>query len=77
MIDCGRWYPVLPYSAFVWHESGENLVLFCYLIGWGTFAMLRSRKLAPIPNYARHEAACSNPFSTFFIHSTVPKGSEN
>ena len=71
------WFPVVSNAVALWQESGENPAIFCYLIGWGAFAMLRSRKFALIPNSARHETACWNPSSTFFTRSTILTGSKN
>jgi hypothetical protein len=77
MIDRSWWIPAASYSLAMWEESGENPAIFCYLIGWGTFAMFRSRTTALIPNSARHDSACSNPSSTFSTRSIVPTASEN
>jgi len=77
MMDRGRWYPVLSNTAVLWQESRENPLIFCYLIGWGAFVLLRSHTVVPIPNSARLETACSNPSFTFSTRSTIPTGSEN
>lgn len=76
-MDRGRWYTLLSHSAVLWQESGENLMLFCYLIGWGTFSMMRSGEVAPIPNTARHETDCSNPSFTSFTRFTIPRDLES
>ncbi len=34
MIRRSRWYPALSLMILLWEESGENLALFCYLMGW-------------------------------------------
>lgn len=46
-----------------WHECGEDIAVFCYRIGSGYFATVRSRALVPVPvspGIARTSAACSN-----------------
>jgi len=73
-----RWlFPTVSGAVARWQESGENPAIFCYLIVWGTCTLLRSRILAPIPNFARHETVCSNRSFTFSARSTIPTGSEN
>ena len=77
MNPMGWWFLFVSTAVALWQESGENPAIFCYLIGWGTFATLRSRTLAPIPNSVRHETACWNPSATSFTHSMTPKGSDS
>ena len=62
--------------ALRWQESGENPAVFCYLIGWGTFAR-HFRDLAPIPGTVRRDAACSNPSFTFSAPCSIPSNFEN
>lgn len=53
-------------SIVLWHECREDFGVFCYRIGLGAFATLRSRTLVPVPvsaqtlTIARNRAACSN-----------------
>jgi hypothetical protein len=53
-------------SIVLWNECGEDFGVFCYRIGLGAFATLRSRTLVPVPvstqtlTIARNRAACSN-----------------
>jgi hypothetical protein len=77
MIRRAQWYPALSHMVVVWEESGENLALFCYFMGWGALAMLRAHVVAPILSSKRLETVCSNPSSTFSVNSITPKGSEN
>jgi len=67
--------PILLFSSAVllWQQSGENPVVFCYLIGWGVFANLRSLRFAPIPEFVRNKAACWNPSVTCSTRSTTSK----
>jgi hypothetical protein len=75
-VIASRWcLQALSVAVAAWQESGENPALFCYLIAWGTFAALRSRKFVPTLNSARHEPACSNRFFTSFIRSMTPRDS--
>jgi hypothetical protein len=60
-------------SLLLWHECGEDIGVFCYRIGLGAFATLRSRALVPVPAtqivFSRNRSACSNPSSTFSTRS--------
>jgi hypothetical protein len=51
-------------SIVLWHECGEDIGIFCYRIGLGAFATLRSRTLVPVPvpvrTIARTRTECSN-----------------
>jgi len=58
-----------------WQESGENPVVFCYLMVWGYFVSLRSPKFAAATE--RLEPACWNHSSNYFTHSIVPMDSDN
>jgi hypothetical protein len=51
-------------AVVMWQESRENPLLFCYLIGWGTYLCSRSRVVAPIPGAVRREVHCSNTSDT-------------
>ena len=47
----------------LWHECGEDLGVFCYRIGSGVFATVRSRALVPVPisqAITRNDRDCSN-----------------
>jgi hypothetical protein len=49
--------------VLIWQECAENPALFCYRIGTGAFANLRSRGLVPAPvtnSTARNDDGCSN-----------------
>jgi hypothetical protein len=77
MTDRSRWYSILAHVAVLWEESGQNLAIFCYLIGWGSLMLLRSQKLAPIPIPVRPKADSWNRSFTFSANYIVRKGSEN
>jgi hypothetical protein len=77
MIRVGWWLPAVSAAIVLWYECAENPMVFCYRIGWGSFAMLRSLRLAPIPNSARTETACCNPSFIFSARSTVLTDFEN
>jgi hypothetical protein len=70
-------YVLASNAAVVWHESGENPAVFCYLITWDVYATLRSQLLDLIPNAARHETSCWNPSFTSSAPSTAPTVFEN
>ena len=47
-----RLFALLPSVAVLmvlWQECGENPALFCYRIGVGAFATVRSRALGRVP----------------------------
>jgi hypothetical protein len=71
------WLPAVTTAVVVWQECAENPFVFCYRIGWGTYANLRSRSVVPIHYSARHEPVCLNPSFTFSTRSTTPTVSEN
>jgi hypothetical protein len=60
----------------LWHECGEDIGVFCYRMGMGAFAMLRSRALVPVPAsqsiVSRNRSACSSSSSTFSTRSIAP-----
>jgi hypothetical protein len=68
---------LLSSVTVLWEESRENLPVFCYLIGWGALAILRSRMPVSILCTARLDTICSNPSSTFSALSITRKDSEN
>ena len=68
------WLAALTVPLLLWHECGEDVGVFCYRIGLGAFASLRTRALVPVPVTnsvhpcaARNNAECSTPS---FISST-------
>ena len=65
-------------SLLLWHECGEDISIFCYRIGWGTLASVRSRALVPLAAYSRNfvrmRRPCSNRSGIFSIPSTTSKG---
>ena len=60
MIPSGWVSPFVAPLVMLWQESGENVALFCYRIGWGTYLNLRSRVTAPNPETERLEVPCTN-----------------
>lgn len=64
-------------SIVLWHECGEDIGVFCYRIGLGTFTTLRSRTLVPVPvpvrTIARTRAECSNRSVISSTHFTTSK----
>ena len=58
-----------------WQESGENPVVFCYLMVWGFFVNVRSPKFAKAME--RLEPACWNHSANCFTRSTVLRDSDN
>jgi hypothetical protein len=64
-------------SIVLWHECGEDIGVFCYRIGLGAFATLRSRTLVPVPvsvrTIARTRTECSNRSVISSIHFTTLK----
>lgn len=65
---------------FLWHECGEDLGVFCYRIGVGAYAGLRSRMPALVPVgesrqfwAARNYSECLTPSSTSSIRFTARK----
>jgi hypothetical protein len=77
MIDRSRWCWIMAHVAVLWEESGQNLAVFCYLIGWGTLILLRSQTLALIPIFVKQETDCSHRSSIFSANYTVRKDFEN
>ena len=73
MMHAGWWVPPIYSAVATWQESGENPVIFCYLIVWGLFLSWRSPKLATLTE--RLGAAYWTRFSTFSTRFITPKGS--
>jgi len=49
MIRFAYFFAAVITSVVLWYECGEDIVVFCYRIGLGAFAMLRTRALVPVP----------------------------
>ena len=64
-------------TAVVWHESGENPAIFCYLISWDAITKLRSHMIDLIPDTTRPDSACWNRSFTSSVLSTLPTDSKN
>lgn len=64
-------------SLLLWHECGQDICVFCYRIGWGALATVRTRALVPVAaysrNFARTRSFCSNRFGIFSVLSTTSK----
>jgi hypothetical protein len=75
-----HWHVVLGGLGLLWHECGQDFAVFCYRIGYSAVTVIHSRALAlaPVSLAAtkislRKIDACSNPSSTFSVHSTTPR----
>lgn len=73
MIRLGCWLVACGAYVLLWHECGENPLVFCYRIGWSALITMRGRALAPVRVFSRTSAACSNPSLTFSKRSTMWK----
>lgn len=63
MIRLAALLSVFTGLLLVWHESGEDLAVFCYRMGSGFINTARSRALVPVPvsqDLARTNRDCSN-----------------
>jgi hypothetical protein len=69
----GWWLAIFSSVVVLYHESAENLLLFCYRISWVAFSNLRSRAMAPIQVSLREELSCLNPSGTCSTRSTMSK----
>jgi len=72
--------PSIAVLLVLWQECGENPALFCYRIGLGAFATVRSRALVPVPAWranfrrpSRNRFACLNPSDTCCTRFTTSK----
>jgi hypothetical protein len=72
MMAANRWVHPVCHAIVRWQESGENPVVFCYLIVWGFWVTLRSPKLANLTE--RLEPACWNPSAIYCTPSMMSKG---
>jgi len=70
----GWWLNFVGNAVAAWQESGENPVLFCYLMGWDAFSNVRAAALVPIPVPLRTNSECLTPSSTSFTRYSAPKG---
>lgn len=81
MIRLGALVTAVVASLLFWHECGEDIGVFCYRIGWGAFALARSRALIVAPaclwNRARTRAECSNPSDIFSTRYTAQRDFES
>jgi hypothetical protein len=73
MIRLGWWLAAFAAYAVLWHECGENPLVFCYRIGRSTFATGRARALVPVRVSLRTNAACSKPSVIFSKRSMMSK----
>jgi len=60
-----------------WQESGENPLVFCYLIIWGFVVSMRTPRTKTAPSTERLKPACWIPSSTFSVHSTTQRDFAN
>ena len=62
MIRLSAWLASLTMLLLLWHECGEDPAVFCYRIGLGAFASVRSRSLAlaPVSEPVNHSTARQN-----------------
>jgi hypothetical protein len=71
---------VIACCAF-WYECREDIGVFCYRIGLGAFATLRSHALVTVRasqiNRSRNLSDCSIPSSNFSNRFTAPRDFEN
>lgn len=81
MIRLGAIIAAVITTLILWHECGEDLGVFCYRIGWGAFAALRSRAFVPVPVAsnipARTRTACSKRSAIFSTHYLAPRDFES
>jgi hypothetical protein len=73
MIRLGWWLAAVTVYVVLWHECGENPVVFCYRIGWSALTTVRFRALAPVRVSLRISAACSKPSVISSIRSMMSK----
>jgi hypothetical protein len=73
MIRLGWCLAAFAAYVLLWHECGENPLVFCYRIGWSALTTVRVRALVPVRVSQRTSAACSNPSIIFSKRSTMSK----
>ena len=77
MTRLSAWLAALTMLLFLWHECGEDVGVFCYRIGLGAFATLRSHALVPVPvpvrTIARTRTECLNRSVISSMHFTTSK----
>jgi hypothetical protein len=71
------WYsePVLS-LILLWHQSGDDLALFCYRITEGALMTVHQRAIVPLQMRRRAPGkgiACSNPSAKLSIHSMMSR----
>jgi hypothetical protein len=69
----GWWLNLMGGAVTAWQESGENPLLFCYLMGWDAYSQARAVALAPIPVTVRNNSECLTSSSTSFTHYSTPR----
>ena len=75
MMGSHWWVHPVCVAIASWQESGENPVVFCYLMLWGYFVSLRSPKFASATE--RLVPACSNHSANSCTHSIVLRASDS
>jgi hypothetical protein len=73
MIRLGLGLAACAAYASLWHECGQNPLVFCYRIGWSVFATRRFGALVPVRVSLRTSAACSKPSVIFSKRSMMSK----
>jgi len=68
MTPGSRWFLLFATMVSAWQESGENPIVFCYLMVGGAGAAFREQEGALKPAFVRL-AACWKPSATFFMRS--------
>jgi hypothetical protein len=84
MMRLSAWLAALTVPLLLWHECGEDIGVFCYRIGLGAFAAVRSRALVPVSvgnasdfSAARNHTECSTLSFTYSTRSIIPRDSRN
>lgn len=70
----GWWLNFMSGAVTAWQESGENPLLFCYLMGWDALSRVRAGALVPIPVSVRNNSECLTPSSSSFTRFLTLKG---
>ena len=70
----GWWLNFMSGAVSAWQESGENPLLFCYLMGWDALSNVRAGGLVPIPVTVRNNSECLTPSFTSFTRCSTPRG---
>ena len=77
MMGSHWWVHPVCFAIASWQESGENPVVFCYLIVSGFFTSMRSPELTDTSAPERLRLACWTPSSTFSVPSIAPTAFDN